>query len=56
MTEHRHHDRPTEPLHELVEDAAERNPDTTTRREALELDLVEEGRSDEGERVGKHLD
>jgi hypothetical protein len=40
------------PVDELAADAEERNPDTTTRREALELDLEEQGRSDEGEEVG----
>jgi hypothetical protein len=39
----------------LEEEAAERNPDETTRREALELDLMEEGRSDEGEEMGDEM-
>ena len=29
--------------HTLTEDAAAKNPDPTTRREAYELDLMEEG-------------
>jgi hypothetical protein len=40
----------------LEADAAERNPDETTRREALELDLMEQGRSDEGEEIGDEMD
>jgi hypothetical protein len=39
-------------VEELDEAAAKRNPDETTRREALELDLEERGRSDEGGEVG----
>jgi hypothetical protein len=39
-------------VEELDEAAAKRNPDPTTKREALELDLQERGRSDEGEEVG----
>ena len=41
-----------ETIEELAADAAERNPDETTRREALELELEEEGRSEEGRAVG----
>lgn len=41
-----------ETIDELAADAAVRNPDETTRREALELELEEEGRSDEGGDVG----
>jgi len=40
-----------EPIDELVEEAREENPDPTTRREAYELELMEEGRSDEGAEV-----
>ncbi|HEY7138232.1 MAG TPA: hypothetical protein VIB48_24465 [Acidimicrobiia bacterium] len=40
-----------EPIEELVEEAREENPDPTTRREAYELELMEEGRSDEGAEV-----
>lgn len=65
MTE-REHDREDEREHErqvskedaeeLEEEAAERNPDPQTRREALELDLMEEDRSEEGEDVGDEID
>jgi len=41
---------------ELEEEAAERNPDRQTRREALELELMEEDRSDAGEDVGDEID
>lgn len=47
------HDEPT--IDDLAEEAAERNPDPVTRREALELDLEERGRADEGEDVGDRL-
>jgi hypothetical protein len=40
---------------ELEEEAAERNPDHQTRREALELELMEEDRSEEGEDVGDEI-
>ena len=39
-------------VEELDEAASKRNPDETTRREALELDLEDRGRSEEGEEVG----
>ena len=39
-------------VEELDDAATRRNPDDTTRREALELDLEERGRSDEGAEVG----
>jgi len=41
-----------EPIEELEEEAAAHNPDATTRREAFELELMEEGRSAEGAEVG----
>jgi hypothetical protein len=41
---------------ELEHDAEARNPDSTTRREALELELMEEGRSEEGEEIGDQID
>ncbi len=41
---------------ELEEDAAERNPDPQTRREALELELMDEDRSEAGEDVGDEID
>jgi hypothetical protein len=37
-----------EPVQELAEEITEENPDRTTRREALELELMDEGRSAEG--------
>lgn len=39
---------PEPTVEELAEQAAEENPDPTTRRETYELSLMEEGRSDEG--------
>ena len=39
-------------VEELDDAASKRNPDETTRREALELDLEERGRSEEGAEVG----
>jgi hypothetical protein len=44
-----------EELEELEEEAAERNPDETTRREALEMELEEEGRSDLGSEIGDEM-
>jgi hypothetical protein len=44
-----------EEAEELEEDAAERNPDRQTRREALELELMEEERSDAGEEIGDEI-
>jgi hypothetical protein len=41
---------------ELEEEAAERNPDRQTRREALELELMDEDRSEEGEDVGDEIE
>jgi hypothetical protein len=49
-------DEEKEELEELEEEAAERNPDPVTRREALELDLMEEGRSEAGEEIGDEVD
>jgi hypothetical protein len=40
-----------EEAEELEEEAAERNPDPQTRREALELELMEEDRSEAGEEI-----
>jgi hypothetical protein len=56
MGEHRHEPREGEAVEELAEEAAVRNPDETTRREALELDLAGQDRSEEGEQVGQPLD
>jgi hypothetical protein len=56
MPEHPDHiDDEKEELEELEEEAAERNPDETTRREALELELEEEGRSDLGAEMGDEM-
>lgn len=41
---------------ELEEEAAERNPDPQTRREALELELMEEHRSEAGEDIGEETE
>ena len=41
---------------ELERDAAARNPDRVTRREAMELDLMEEGESEAGEEIGDEID
>lgn len=40
-----------EPIEELVEESREENPDEITRREAYELELMEEDRSEEGAQV-----
>jgi len=45
-----------EEAEELEEEAAERNPDPQTRREALELELMDEDRSEAGEDVGEEID
>ena len=42
-------------LEELDEEATEHNPDETTRREVLELELEEEGRSDLGADIGDEM-
>jgi hypothetical protein len=41
---------------ELEDEAAELNPDPQTRREALELELMEEDRSEAGEDIGEEMD
>jgi hypothetical protein len=41
---------------ELEDEARRRNPDRTTRREALELELMEEDRSEVGEEIGDEID
>ena len=38
---------------ELAAVVAENNPDETTRREAIEQELMELGRSEEGEEIGE---
>jgi len=45
-----------EEAEELEEEAAERNPDPQTRREALELELMDEERSEAGEDVGDEIE
>jgi hypothetical protein len=45
-----------EDAEELEEEAAELNPDPQTRREALELELMEEDRSEAGEDIGEEMD
>jgi hypothetical protein len=45
-----------EEAEELEEEAAERNPDRQTRREALELELMDEDRSGAGEHVGDEIE
>jgi hypothetical protein len=52
MTDHRDKPSDDKTVDELAADAAERNPDPTTRREALELELEDQGRSEEGQAVG----
>jgi len=49
-------DREDKPVEELADEAAERNEDETTRREALELDLEDRDRSDEGVEVGDEIE
>ena len=44
-----------EELEELDDEAAEHNPDRTTRREVLELELEEEGISDLGADIGDEM-
>ena len=41
---------------ELAAETAAENPDPVTRREAVEQELSEEGLSDEGARIGQHID
>jgi hypothetical protein len=42
---------PEPDLDEVVRDIAAHNPDPTTRRESVEQELMEEGRSEEGEDI-----
>jgi len=44
------------PVDEIAENIANANPDTTTRREALEQELESLGRSEEGEEVGDQIE
>jgi hypothetical protein len=43
-------------VEELADDVAEHNADPLSRREAIELELQEEGRSEEGELLGDEID
>jgi hypothetical protein len=45
-----------EEAEELEEEAAKHNPDRQTRREALELELMEEERSEAGEEIGDEIE
>ena len=47
----RNGEREEEPIEQLADEAIEENPDDQTRRESFELDLMEEGRSREGEDI-----
>jgi hypothetical protein len=49
MTENGEHG--DEPIEELADEAIEENPDDETRRESFELELMEEGRSKEGQTI-----
>jgi hypothetical protein len=57
-------DEPPEPERRVTPDtkrrvereAAAHNPDPTTRREALEQELIEEDRSEVGEEIGDQMD
>jgi hypothetical protein len=44
-------DEDEETVAELADEAKRENPDPTTARETFELELMEEGRSEEGESV-----
>jgi hypothetical protein len=41
---------------EREQSATERNPDPVTRRETLELDLMEDDRSEAGEEIGDEME
>ena len=57
MTERENHEHVSkEEAEELEEEAAERNPDPQTRREALELELMDEDRSEAGEDIGEETE
>ncbi len=49
MPDHLYEERETE--REVTKDAAQEEEDPLTSREALEEELMEEGRSDEGENI-----
>jgi hypothetical protein len=57
VTERENHEHVSkEEAEELEEEAAERNPDPQTRREALELELMDEDRSEAGEDIGEETE
>lgn len=57
MTERKRDDHLSkEEAEELEEETAEHNPDRQTRREALELELMEQERSEAGEDVGDEIE
>jgi hypothetical protein len=45
--------RTQKPVEEVAEEVEEHNPDPHTHRESIELELQEEGRSEEGEQLGQ---
>jgi len=45
-----------QPVEEIDEEIAEKNPDPITRREALQQELAQRGRSDEGKQLGDHIE
>ncbi|HLT68954.1 MAG TPA: hypothetical protein VKZ72_02235 [Acidimicrobiales bacterium] len=49
-------DRDRERAEEIYEEVAAEDPDPTTRREAIEGELEEEGLSEEGEDLGEHIE
>jgi hypothetical protein len=51
MTERTHDGKDEPDLEEVEEEIAEHNPDPITQRESLEQELMEEGRSEEGEEI-----
>jgi hypothetical protein len=46
-------EREREDVEEIARDVGAHNPDPTTRREAIEQELMEEGKSEEGEELGE---
>jgi len=56
-SEHDHdHERDHERAMEIAEEVGAENPDPITRREAIELELEDEGLSEEGAEIGEHND
>ena len=61
MTEHGEREHGDESIEELADEAIEDNPYDQTRRETFELELMEDGRSEEGGAIdldeeGEHHD